>query len=276
MKPLVSIITPSLNCGAYIEETLRSVVQQDYPHIEHIVLDSGSTDETLAILARYPSVRLVTDAPQGKTEKVNHGFSIARGEIIAWLNADDFFLPGAVSRAVDAIERNPGVAVVYGNLLQVDEHSVELDERERTRQANWHDMLARQYVPLCSAFVRREALERVGPLDTRYPLVQDWDLWLRISKQYAMLYVDDWWGAFRVREGQHSDLYKYDLWVQSRRMTKEHGARFLPLFLDYWGTKLRNARRMILNGEFDRLNSKLLSYALSVARHLSIRNRSDY
>jgi glycosyltransferase involved in cell wall biosynthesis len=276
LLPLVSIITPSLNCGAYIEETLRSVAQQDYPRVEHIVLDSGSTDETLAILASYPSVRLVTAAPHGVSAKVNHGFSIARGEIIGWLNADDFYLPGAISKAVDSFKRNPGVAVVYGNLVQVDEHSVELDERERTRQAGWQEMLARQYVPLCSAFVRREALERVGPLDMRYPLVQDWDMWLRISKQFAMLYVDDWWGAFRVREGQHSDLYKYDLWVQSRKMTKEHGARFLPLFRDYWGTKLGNAGRMILNGEFGRLRSKLCSYIRSFGRHHIIRNRSDY
>lgn len=275
MNPLVSIVTPSLNCGAFIEETLRSVEQQDYPRVEHIVLDSGSTDETLAILARHPSVRVVTPAPQGLSAKVNLGFSIARGEIVAWINADDFYLPGAISKAVDAFKRNPGVAVVYCNFLQVDEHSVEID-RERTKQANWQEMLARDYIPVESAFVRREALERVGPLDTRYPLVQDWDLWLRISKQFPILYVDDWWSAFRVRQGQRSDLYKYDFWMQARKMTKEHGADFFPLFRDYWGTKLGRAGRMMRNGEFRRLRSKLGKYILSFVRHQVTRNRSDY
>lgn len=275
MNPLVSIVTPSFNCGAFIEETLRSVEQQDYPRVEHIVLDSGSTDETLAILARYPSVRVVTPAPQGLSAKVNHGFSIARGEIVAWINADDFYLPGAISKAVDALNRNPGVAVVYCNFLQVDEHSVEID-RERTKQASWQEMLARDYIPVESAFVRREALERVGPLDTRYPLVQDWDLWLRISKQFPILYVDDWWSAFRVRQGQRSDLYKYDFWIQARKMTKEHGASFFPLFRDYWGTKLGRAGRMMRNGEFRRLRSKLGKYILSFARHQVTRDRVDY
>lgn len=275
MNPLVSIVTPSFNCGAFIEETLRSVEQQDYPRIEHIVLDSGSTDETLAILARHPSVRLVTPAPQGLSAKVNHGFSIARGEIVAWINADDFYLPGAISKAVDALKRNPGVAVVYCNFLQVDEHSVEID-RERTRQASWQEMLARDYIPVESAFIRREALERVGPLDTRYPLVQDWDLFLRISKQFPILYVDDHWSAFRVREGQRSDLYKYDFWIQARKMTKEHGAGFFPLFRDYWGTKLGRAGRMMRNGQFRRLRSKLAKYILSFGRRQVTRNRSDY
>lgn len=275
MNPLVSIVTPSLNCGAFIEETLRSVEQQDYPHVEHIVLDSGSTDETLSVLSRYPSVRVVTSAPQGLSAKVNHGFSMARGEIVGWINSDDFYLPGAISKAVDALTRHPEAALVYCNFLQVDERSVEIG-RERTRQASWEEMLARIYIPVESAFIRREALERVGPLNTRYPLVQDWDLFLRISKEFPVLYVDDFWSAFRVRDGQRSSLYQYDFWIQAREMTKEHGAGFLPLFVDYWGTKLRRAGRMMRNGQFGLLSSKLGKNMLSIARHQSTRNRSDY
>lgn len=275
MQPLVSIVTPSLNTGAFIEETLRSVEQQDYPHVEHIVLDSGSTDETMAILARYPSVRVVTGAPHGVSEKLNHGFSIASGEIVAWMNADDFYLPGAISKAVDALTRNPGVAVVYCNSLQVNERGVEIG-RVRTKQASWQEMLVRGYITAGGAFIRREALERVGPLDTRYPMVQDWDLFLRISKRFPTLYVDDWWSAFRIRQGQRSDLYTHDFWLQARKMTKEHGGGFFPLFQDYWGSKLGRAGQMMRNGEFDRLRSKLGKYILSVARHHVTRNKSDY
>lgn len=275
MHPLVSIVTPSLNTGAFIEETLRSVEQQDYPYVEHIVLDSGSTDETMAILARYPSVRVVTGAPHGVSEKVNLGFSIASGEIIAWMNADDFYLPGAISKAVDALTRNPGVAVVYCNSLEVDERSVEIG-RERTKQASWQEMLVRGYITAGGAFIRREALERVGPLDARYPMVQDWDLFLRISKQFPILYVDDWWSAFRTRQGQRSDLYTHDFWLQARKMTKEHGGGFFPLFQDYWGSKLGRAGRMMRNGEFHQLRSKLGKYILSVARHHVSGNKTDY
>lgn len=261
-KPLVSIVTPSYNTGCFIEETIRSVAQQDYPYIEHIVLDSGSTDETKSILARYPQVRLVTSAPHGLSAKINLGFSMARGHVVAWMNADDFYLPGAVSKAVDALCRHPEVAVVYCNSVQVDEESRPSD-RERTRQVGWHDMLARNYVPLEAAFVRREVLQQIGQVDTRYPLVQDWDLWLRISRSFPMLYVDEWWSAYRVRKGQRSEMYKYEFWMQARAMTREHGGRLLPLFWDYWSTKLRRAWFMLLRGDFRRLLAKLRHYAVS-------------
>lgn len=273
--PLVSIVTPSYNSGDFIEETLRSVEQQDYPRIEHIILDSGSVDGTPGILARHPGIRLIIPAPQGLSAKVNHGFSIAQGEILAWLNADDFYLPGAVSKAVDALKRHPEAAVVYCSFLQVDEHSVEIG-REHSRQASWRDMLVRNYVPVESAFVRREALEQVGPIDMRYPLVQDWDLWLRISKQFPILHVDEWWSAFRVRQGQRSDLYKYDFWVQARQMTKEHGAPFLPLLRCYWGAKLGRAGRMLRKGEFGQLRAKLGEYVKSFSRHQAICKKSEY
>jgi glycosyltransferase involved in cell wall biosynthesis len=265
--PLVSIVTPSYNTGAYIEETLRSVQMQDYPRVEHIVLDSGSTDETPGILARFPSVRLISPAPGGISEKVNHGYSIAQGEIVGWINADDYYLPGAISKAVEALKKNPEVALVYCNFLHVDEHSVELD-RERSKQASFRELLEeRNYVPHQTAFVRREALERVGPVDTRYPLVQDWDLWIRISRHFPILYIDDWWGAFRIRRGQRSDIHKYAFWMQGRKMTAEHGARFFsPLFWNFWRGKFSRAVRMLARGQFGVFNSKLRDFVVGFGR----------
>ena len=273
--PLVSIITPSLNCGAFIEETLRSVEQQDYPNIEHIVLDSGSTDETMAVLARHPSVRVVSPAPHELTEKLSHGFAMARGEIVAWIGADDLYLPGAIRKAVEALQRNPQVALVYCNIVQVDAKSAEIG-RERTRQANWEDMLTHNYIPVETAFIRREVLDRVGLFDKRYPMVLDWDFHLRISKNFPILYVDDFWSAFRVREGQRSSVYQYDYWIQARTMAREHGANLLPLYWNYWGTKVKRISRMVRNGEFRTLTTKLGKHIRSVARHQATRNRTDY
>jgi len=274
-KPLVSIITPSYNTGAFIEQTLCSVALQDYPRIEHIVLDSGSTDGSREILARHPSVHLVASAPQGLSAKVNQGFAMARGDIVGWLNADDFYLPGAISSAVDAFRRNPDAAMVYCNFLLVDERGAEI-ERERTRQADWREMLARNFVPLEGAFIRREVLEQVGPVSSRFPLVQDWDLWLRISKRFPVVHVDEWWGAFRVRPGQRCDVYKFDYWLQARTMTQEHGGRLLPLFRHYWGQRLRRAGGMLHRREFGRIRTKLHEYIRSVGRREETGHRTDY
>jgi glycosyltransferase involved in cell wall biosynthesis len=259
-------VTPSYNTGRFIEETLRSVQEQDYPRIEHIVLDSGSTDETPSILARYPAVRVISH-PGGVSEKVNHGFSLAAGEILAWINADDFYLPGAVSKAVAALQEHPEAALVYCNYLHVDEESVEID-RERSKQAGFRELIEeRNYVPHQTAFFRREAREKVGDVDVRYPLVQDWDLWIRISKEFPILHVDDWWAAFRVSRGQRSDVHKYAFWSQGRKMTREHGARFFsPLFWDYWRGKVSRAGRMLVRGEFRRFGSKLRDFVRGFGR----------
>ena len=105
-EPLVSIITPSFNQAAFLEQTMRSVLEQDYRNIEYIVIDGGSTDGSLAILDRYGSRLSYTSAPDsGTADAINRGFGRARGEIVAWMSADDTYLPGAVSAAVEVLTR---------------------------------------------------------------------------------------------------------------------------------------------------------------------------
>lgn len=224
--PLVSIVTPSFNTGRYIAETLRSVQANDYPHLEHIVLDSGSTDETLEVLAQFPTVTVIRDAPAGVCEKVNLGFSMARGQVVAWLCADDYYLPGAIGKAIDALKANPDAALVYCNEVRVDERSVEIC-RIRSQQAGHRQLVHEQdYLPHPTVFIRREALDAVGLLNVGFPHVCDWDLWIRISRRFALLYVDDWWAAVRKRRGQLSDSHRFTAWLEGRLMARTHGAPF--------------------------------------------------
>jgi glycosyltransferase involved in cell wall biosynthesis len=265
--PLVSIVTPSYNTGPYIEDTLRSVRDQDYPRIEHLVLDSGSTDGTDAVLARFPSIRLVQPAPSGLVAKVNLGFTMARGDIVGWLCSDDFYLPGAISKAVDALRHNPGVGLVYCNDLLVNRYGLEM-KRIRSRQAMHSELvLERNWVPHATVFMRREALDCVGPLDGRFPLVCDWDLWIRMSRRFPILFVDDWWGAFRVRDDQRSNLHKYESWKEGWKMTREHGAGyFSPYFRNYWRAKLVRGAAMLGRGEFQVARSKLHDLVIGLTR----------
>ncbi len=109
MKPLVSIITPSYNQVQYLEDTIQSVIQQDYPNIEYIVVDGGSTDGSLEVIERYKNKLAwwVSEPDQGQADAINKGFRKASGEIIAWLNSDDLYLPGAISSAVELFQENP-------------------------------------------------------------------------------------------------------------------------------------------------------------------------
>jgi glycosyltransferase involved in cell wall biosynthesis len=121
-SPLVTIVTPTLNMGHFLEETIQSVLSQDYPHIEYIVIDGGSTDQTLDILERYRGQLQFYSAPDGGTaDAINRGFRKARGAIWTYLNADDTYLPGAVSTAVCRLLEKPDIAGIYGDAYWVNE-----------------------------------------------------------------------------------------------------------------------------------------------------------
>jgi len=260
--PLVSIVTPSYNTGQFIAETLRSVRDQAYPRVEHIVLDSGSTDGTLEILKQFPNVTVICNAPGSMCDKLNLGFSLARGDVVAWLCADDYYCPGAIAKAVDALEQNPDTALVYCNDLRVDELSVEI-RRTPSRQTRHRELVQEQnYLPHPTVFMRREALAAVGPVDGRFPLVCDWDLWIRISRRFVIRYVDDWWAAYRERTGQLNQTYWFSAWTQGRQMTRMHGAGFFrPYSLSAWYRKLSRAARIVRAGARRTIRSKLRGVA---------------
>ena len=121
-KPLVSIITPSFNQADYLEHTIRSVLEQDYPNIEYMVVDGGSTDGSVDIIKKYEKQLAwwVSEPDKGQSEAINKGFKRANGEIVAWLNSDDVYMPNAITRAVETLQANPEAAFVYANLHSIN------------------------------------------------------------------------------------------------------------------------------------------------------------
>lgn len=196
--PLVSIVTPSFNQAAYIEQTIRSVLEQDYPHIEYLVIDGASTDGSANIIEKYAS-RLaywVSEKDSGQAEAVNKGIARAQGQIVAWLNSDDIYLRGAVSAAVRALEQHPEAALVYGDMLAVDEHGRTIN-RLAYRQLSLEDLLCFQIIGQPAVFMRRAALDRAGGLDPTFHFLLDHHLWMRIAAQGRILHVPQIWAAAR-------------------------------------------------------------------------------
>ena len=188
--PLVSIVTPCWNAERFIEETVRSVLCQDYPAIEYVVMDGGSTDRTLEIVARYADrLRYISGPDGGQSAAINRGFDLTRGEIFAFLNADDIYLPGAVSSAVAAFERQPDAAVVYGDATYIDEAGRTIGRYPV--EAFTPERLARRCI-VCqpAAFLRRQAFADVGRLDERLRYALDYDLWIRLSRRYPLVRFD--------------------------------------------------------------------------------------
>jgi glycosyltransferase involved in cell wall biosynthesis len=247
--PLVSIVTPSLNQARFLERTLRSVREQEYPAIEHIVVDGCSTDETVTLLERHPGLRWLSEPDSGQAEAVNKGISLARGEIVGWLNADDFYLSGAVAKAVAVLKGNPECGFVYSNWVDVGEDGAEIRRNQTTAFDLEHQVNRANLVPQPTAFMRREALDEVGLLDESYHLALDYDLWIRLGQRFLVRYVDDYWAAFRLHDASKSVARKPEFWREQREISRRHGGRLLSgLLLTYWYERYPRAGRILFRG----------------------------
>jgi glycosyltransferase involved in cell wall biosynthesis len=198
LQSLVSIVTPSYNQAAYLEQTIQSVLGQDYPRIEYIVVDGGSTDDSVEIIRKYAD-RLaywVSEKDRGQAEAINKGFARANGEILAWLNSDDYYMLNTVSVAVRCFEQNPDVVMVYGDMLAVDGNGQTINLL-RYKQLSLQDLLCFQIVGQPSVFFRRSAFENAGPLETDFHFMLDHQLWIRLAQRGRILHVPQVWSAAR-------------------------------------------------------------------------------
>lgn len=186
----VSIITPSFNQARFLPATLRSVRDQDYRPIEHLVVDGGSTDGTLDILQNAPGIRYLSEPDRGQADALNKGFRLATGDILAWLNADDTMNPDCVRLAVAALDRT-GADLVYGDVALVD---------ERGRFLRWSRgipfdyrvlLYGISYINQQTAFFRRSLLEKAGPLRAEFDNSFDFELWLRMARHGRFVYVPE-------------------------------------------------------------------------------------
>ena len=191
ISPLVSIVTPCLNSGRYLEATIQSVLTQDYPRIEYLVMDGGSTDQTLEILRRYEGrLRWVSAKDRGTADAVNKGFERTEGELFTYLNADDLLLPGAVSAAVNALQFVPGVAGVYGNAWWIDESGTRLRSYP-VRDFDPKLLESECFICQPASFVRREAFRNLGGLDPSLALTFDYEFWMRYCRLYSLKKIEE-------------------------------------------------------------------------------------
>lgn len=188
--PLVSVITPSFNKGPYIEETIESVRNQTYNNIEHIVIDAGSTDETIPVLKKYEDqLQWVSEPDRGQSDAINKGWRMAKGDIIAYLNADDTYLPDAVESVVTFFEENPDVQMVYGDGIITNERG-ENPRIIKCGELNLNSLaFCRNNIFQPSVFLRKEVFNTIGDVDVNLHLAMDLDYWLRVALVYKTGYI---------------------------------------------------------------------------------------
>ncbi len=232
--PLVSIVTPSFNQVAFLEQTIQSVLSQDYPNLEYWVVDGGSTDGSLAIIQRYADQLSgwLSEPDQGQGDAINKGFRRCQGEIVAWLNSDDIYRPGSIRRAVEVLQAHPEVGLVYSDVDSIDPQG-EVFNRMTYAQWGLQDLMAFNMLGQVSVFFRRSILEKEGLLDLSYHFLLDHHLWLRMALETQMKYVPgEVWAAARMHPGAKNvaqaerfgeEAYRLVEWMRS-------DSRFEPLW----------------------------------------------
>jgi glycosyltransferase involved in cell wall biosynthesis len=188
--PQVSIITPSFNKGPYIEETILSIRNQTYKNIEHIVIDGGSTDETISVLKRYDNeLKWISEPDNGQSDAINKGWRQAKGDIIAYLNADDTYLPDAIETVVNFFEIHPDSVMVYGEGIASDEYG----KNQRPTHCGEFKMkdlvFCQDNIFQPSVFLRKEVFCNIGDVDVNLHLAMDLDYWIRIALAYSIDYI---------------------------------------------------------------------------------------
>ncbi len=196
--PLVSIITPSFNQANYLEYTLRSVLEQDYPYIEYLVIDGASSDSSQDVIRKYEKkiAWWVSEADHGQADAINKGLRRAKGEFVAWLNSDDMYARGALRKAVSALQADPALGMVFSNVFSIDARNQIFNTM---RYGNWGlaELMAFNIIGQPGVFMRRSVLEKAGCLDLNYHYLLDHQLWLRIAGIAPIRYVDDYFAAAR-------------------------------------------------------------------------------
>jgi glycosyltransferase involved in cell wall biosynthesis len=205
-----SIVTPCLNAVKTLEATLESVAAQDYPLVEHIVVDGGSTDGTLELLKSRREVRWISEPDEGLSDAVNKGIAMATGDLVGWLNADDLYHPGALAAVAEAFGKQPEAEWAFGRCGIIDgsgddiRSGVTAYKNFFLRRYSFPLYLTHNFVSSPATFVKRGAYAEVGTFDKSFKYSMDYDVWLRLARRGRPIFIDAELASFRMAEGSLS------------------------------------------------------------------------
>lgn len=238
--PLISIVTPSYNQAQFIRATIDSVLSQDYPNLEYFVIDGGSTDGTVKILKSYgKKIKWVSEKDDGQADAINKGLRMAKGEVLAYLNSDDVYAPGALLKVGQYCAKTKADWIT-GDCLVIDEQGNPnpggwlVRGYKRFLMSLYSPttlMIADSMLPQPSTFWSRKAYEKVGEFNPKYHYVMDYDYWLRLAKHYRPHDLKVVLSYFRAQDNSKSETGRSKLMTEGNLALRANGANSLHLAL---------------------------------------------
>ncbi|MEM6820973.1 MAG: glycosyltransferase family 2 protein [Verrucomicrobiota bacterium] len=226
-----TIVTPTLNQGRYIEQTLNSVISQQNVSVQYIVVDGGSSDETASILERYKSrvSTIISEPDCGQADALRKGFALAEGEIVAYLNSDDYFLPGTLERIRQLMNEHTDTDLIYGDRIFVDADNNLIRYWKLPVHVDYV-MLRWDFIPQEAAFWRRSAMEFVGGIDKKYQFAMDYDLFARMMKAGKNFkHSDQFFAVFREHAEAKTSVLMNELGMPEMELVRrENSIKILP------------------------------------------------
>jgi glycosyltransferase involved in cell wall biosynthesis len=233
-SPKICVVTPSFNHGRFIEATVRSVLDQDYPNLEYWVIDGGSSDATVSILKSIDDPRLhwISEPDRGQSDALNKGYSRGGGDILGWLNSDDTYAPGALRAAAEFFQKNLQAGVVYGNADFIDAdgkficHCAHIEPFDRHRLVHYTDFIVQP-----AAFFRREVFEAVGSIDASLNFAMDYDFFLKAAKRTQFAYLTRVLANFRWLDDCKTAVGGWKRLSEIDGIAKRNGASGMPAYV---------------------------------------------
>lgn len=228
--PKISVITPSFNQANFIKRTIQSVLSQDYPNFEYIVMDGGSTDGTVDILKKYlDKITWKSEKDNGQSDAINKGLKIATGDIVAYLNSDDTYEPGALSKVAEFFRQNPDKKWAYGKCKIIDENDREIRKwitaykNFMLKKYSYKKLLTENFISQPATFWKKELHDDLGYFDKQENFCMDYEFWLRIGQKYPAGVINDYLANFRYYSDSKSGDVDKQQFKDQLRLAKKYG-----------------------------------------------------
>lgn len=227
--PRITVITPSFNQGRFIERTVKSVLGQGYPNLEYIVMDGGSTDETIGILKRYEGkLRWISERDNGQSDAINKGIRMSTGDIIAYLNSDDMYEKEALNRVADFFRDNPSKMWLLGKCCIIDESDREVRRAITLYKNFWlnrytyNTLLITNFISQPAVFLRRGLVEELGLFNVAHHRVMDYEYWLKAGRKYCPGIINEYLAKFRVHSSSKTSSSFWDTFREELEVSREY------------------------------------------------------